>query len=579
MLHDARQVDAGSELDTDICIVGGGAAGITLARAFSGSPLRVTVLEAGGEAYDPVTNDAYKGRNVGLPYFTLDMCQLRFLGGNTNAWGGWCRPLDEIDFAPRPWVESSGWPIPRDELLPYYDMARDICQLKSDNFEVSRWIEHLGDERARVLPFDPAKIETAIYQFSPPTRFGEAYADDLRRSPNITCLLHANVVNIETRYDAREVTGLTVACLNGHRFHVRAKIYVLAAGGTENARLLLASRDVMPNGLGNQHDLVGRYFMEHPHTQRRIIPYTRQADVALYGLKFHDRHVSARLSLPVALQEAEGLLNYSANIHPVYLGHKTEGWMALRKFVLSLSRSRQRDPYLRFPPYGAKQVDAMDAFRILRELPAVTAAGFLQLLQPNRFIGGYILESKSEQAPNPDSRILLEHERDVFGVNRIKLDWKMLPIDRRTVVRAEEIVDAELQRLGIGELEPLPPELVEGWPDNLEGGWHQLGMTRMDPDPRRGVVDTDGRLHEVGNLFVTGGSVFPTVGAAPPTLTVVSMALRLADHLRAVLGRTDVDIGSTRTPAAAPTLAPAPARVLEPLEMPLHAPTAAARMG
>jgi choline dehydrogenase-like flavoprotein len=162
----------------------------------------------------------------------------------------------------------------------------------------------------------------------------------------------------------------------------------------------------------------------------------------------------------------------------------------------------------------------------------------------------------------------------VFGVNRIRLDWKMLPVDRRTVVRAEEIVDAELRRLGIGELEPLPPELVESWPDNLEGGWHQLGMTRMDPDPRRGVVNTDGRLHEVGNLFVTGGSVFPTVGAAPPTLTIVAMALRLADHLRAVLGKTDADIGGTRMPVAAL----APTRVLPPLELPLDVPTAA-RMG
>jgi len=182
----------------------------------------------------------------------------------------------------------------------------------------------------------------------------------------------------------------------------------------------------------------------------------------------------------------------------------------------------------------------------------VTLAGFLQLFQPNRFITGYTLESKSEQAPNPDSRLVLKHERDALGVNRVEIAWRTLPIDRRTVVRGEEIVGSELERLRIGRLEPLPPELVEEWPSNLEGGWHQLGMTRMHEDPRHGVVDATCRVHGISNLYIAGGSVFPTGGAAAPTLTIVALALRLADQLKQRFWLDGVHIDTQQRPSPQP---------------------------
>jgi choline dehydrogenase-like flavoprotein len=536
MYMDAGAIEAGTVIDTDICIVGAGAAGITLARNLAGLRKRIVILEGGDREFDPTLNDLYKGANVGLPYFQLDVCQLRALGGNTNGWGGWCRPLDSIDFAPRPWVAESGWPISRAELTKYYRKAHVVCEIDDDDYDIEQWGRRFAAAGGPVLPFDPRLLETTIYQFSPPTRFGRVYAEELRRSLDITCVLRANAVNIATNQAATKVTRIDVARPDGKRFEVRAELFVLAAGGTENARLLLVSRDTIAPGLGNQHDTVGRYFMEHPHTKRRIRPLRRRAPVALYGLKFHGAGVAARISLPAALQEREGLLNYSANIHRIYAGHETAGWMALRKLVLSATRSRRGDPYLRFPPYGPKRVDLTDLWRIAREPAWVAAAGFLQLLQPNGFFTGYQLESKSEQAPNPNSRITLCHERDALGVNRIRLDWRMLPIDRRTVLRGEELIGAELERLGIGQLEPLAPGLEQEWPTNLEGGWHQLGTTRMHADPKKGVVDPKLRLHGVANLYIVGGSVFPTGGAAPPTLTIVALALRLADEIRGVLG-------------------------------------------
>jgi choline dehydrogenase-like flavoprotein len=550
MFIDARSVTTGTLIEADICIVGAGAAGITLAQAFIGSSVTVCVLESGSLDFGWQTQSLYAGANVGLRYFDLDVCQIRYFGGNTNAWGGWCRPLDPIDFSQRPWVANSGWPFPAAELRSYYREAHALCQIASDDYDPERAVAEIGDRRARLLSVDPHKLEPSIYRFSTPTRFGQVYREALRKAANVRCYLNANVLRIKTSDDAGRATEVAAGTLSGTRFSVTAKYFVLAAGGIENTRLLLLSNDVVAGGVGNQNDLVGRFFMEHPHTKRRLIARRRAMSSALYGLTFRDHALSARLSLPVALQEREELLNYSANIHPVYFAHNTPGWLAFRKLVLSIDSARQSDPYVRFPPYGRRGLSLKEVFDIARQFDRVTLAAFLQYFQPDHFISGFILESKSEQAPNRDSRVTLDHPRDAFGLNRVKLDWRMLPIDRRTVVRAEEIIGEELGRLGIGSLAPLPPEEIEGWPANLEGGWHQIGTTRANDDPKQGVVDRDCRIHGMANLYVAGSSVFPTAGAAPPTLTIIAMALRLAGHLRRKLGMKPSAQGELAAPAA-----------------------------
>jgi hypothetical protein len=527
MIVDARGVDKGAEIETDLCIIGAGASGITIAKAFEANKVNVCLIESGGLAYDEHINSLYRGRNVGHPYWPLDECQFRAFGGNTNCWGGWSRPLGELDFRSRSWVPNSGWPFSYSELEPYYGPAHEIVQIRSDSYDQKEAVSELADGQAQLLPVDPGQLENKIYRFSPPTRFRYTYLDDIRKSDNIKCFLHGTATAIGMNHDCKEVTRISINCLNGNNFSVRAKIFVMAMGGTENPRLLLNSKDKMSKGLGNSYDLVGRFFMEHPHTKRRIIPMSKSAPVSLYGLQYYARGLSARLSLPAATQEREGLLGYGANILPVY--GEGEGWITLRKIVLSLSPSRHHDPFLRFPPYGSKRITPRDILQVARTLPQTIVGGF-------RFFGGsvkgYVLESKSEQAPNPNSRVMLQLEKDPFGLNRVCLDWRTLPIDRHTVIRGEEIVEDELRRLKIGTLEPLTPQELIAWPaSGLEGGWHQLGTTRMSDDPRTGVVNRHGRVHGIANLFVAGGSVFPTVGAEPPTVTIIALALRLSDHL------------------------------------------------
>jgi choline dehydrogenase-like flavoprotein len=532
MFVDARQVPSGSLIRTDIAIVGAGAAGISMAMELTGTGLTVCLLESGGTEFAWPNQALYSGRNVGLPYYDLDVCQLRYLGGSTNAWGGWCRPLDPIDLGSRDWVAYSGWPFALSVLAPYYRRAHALCEVKSDDYDPERALAEIDHPRAQLLPFDPARLETLIYRFSPPTRFGRVYREQLRRAEDVRCYLDANVLAIKTDASARNVTRLAVGTLSGARFEVEARHYVLAAGGIENARLLLLSNEVSAGGLGNQHDLVGRFFMAHPHTKRRLVVPTRRLASGLYGELFHSRGLMARISLPDALQRQERLLNYSANLHPIYFAHDSLGWLALRKAFLSLSPSRRSDPFVRFPPYGRKGLSLRQVFDMVRQFDRTAIAGLLRLFQPDRFISGFELESKPEQAPNPDSRVTLDGDRDAFGLRRVKVDWRMLPIDRRTAVRGEEIIDAELRRLGIGSMAPLSPGEIEAWPADLDGGWHQLGTTRMHDDARHGVVDANARVHGMSNLFIAGGSVFPTGGTTPPTLTIVALALRLAAHLK-----------------------------------------------
>jgi choline dehydrogenase-like flavoprotein len=533
MFVDGRQIGRDTTIESDICIVGAGAAGLTIACQFAHSQTHICLLESGDLDFSWQTQALYEGRNVGLKYFDLDVCQIRYFGGNTNAWGGWCRPLDAIDFSNRPWVAGGGWPFSLAELEPYYRAAHAVCQIPEPEYGVDEIARRLG---AKPLPFDPAKLEATVYQFSPPTRFGQVYRDVISRARNITCVLNANVLGITLTPHARETREVSVGCLGAAGFRVKARHFVLAAGGIENARLLLLSNDIAANGIGNRYDLVGRYFMEHPHTMRLLSSTQRPAAFRFYGIGFRKRALSVRLSLPAAVQAAEGLLNYSANVHPAYFGHSSAAWIAFRKLVLSLDPRRRCDPYVRFAPYGKKSVSLAQFYAMMRRFDKTVAAAFLHLFQPNGLVSGFILESKSEQAPNWHSRVSLQQERDAFGLNRVQLDWRTLPIDRRTVIRGEAIIDQELRRLGIGALAPLHPSEAENWPANLEGGWHQIGTTRMHADPHRGVVDADGKVHDIANLFIAGSSVFPTSGAAPPTLTIVAMALRLADHLKRAMG-------------------------------------------
>jgi choline dehydrogenase-like flavoprotein len=523
MLRDARELDDGHVVECDLGIVGAGAAGITLARAFAGGRLKVGLLESGGLEFEERVQALDQGTNVGLPYFPLDACRLRYFGGSTNHWAGRCRPLDEIDFEARPWVRLSGWPLSRADLDPYYREAQKICQLGAFDYAPERWL----DAGQKVLPLDPAKVVSRIWQYSPPTRFGEAYRKDLEAAANLEVVLHANLVEIEANEAGAEVTALHARTLDGKRQTLRARAYVLACGGLETPRLLLAASGQVNVGLGNQRDLVGRYFMEHPHCNAARALVTDPALLSFYSFGQGGGHaqgipVVGCLNQSPERQRARQLLNFDSLFTLDNVGDS--GFAALRRIWSAAGHGEWPDHL------GA------DLWKALIDIDDTAAGvmGRLGLREYHPSTVSFRMWCSAEAAPNPDSRVRLGDERDALGMPRIVLDWQLSAQDKRSLLAGHQAVAEELGRTGLGRLQ-IAEWLTaddDSWSPTVEGGHHHMGTTRMSQDPSQGVVDPTSKVHGIANLYIAGSSVFPTSGSANPTLTIVALSLRLAEHLK-----------------------------------------------
>ncbi|QAY76470.1 FAD-dependent oxidoreductase [Sphingosinicella sp. BN140058] len=525
----------GRDCNAEICIVGAGAAGITAARRLLALGHDVMLLESGGVDHDAAVAALNDGPNVGLDYYPLRDARLRFFGGTTAIWGGRCAELDPIDLEKRDWVDGSGWPIAWDDLQAHYRCARPLFGLPPRTPEI-------GDFRAAGLAvpdFDPARLHTPLWSFD--TRFNRftlPSCEDLVRHPRCTIITNATVTEILAHGDGAHVESVAVRSLRGASLTIRPRELILAAGGIENARILLASRSVMPDGLGNAHDLVGRYFMEHPHARGgRVITRDGWDLLKLFGRRHriagHD--LAALITPSAALQREKGILNTSLTI-----------------------AARQ--------PADASQALGMRVYSGLKHEIAPTRAGRLLWMGTKKIatwaqrhidpLRPWLLHKahraelallvRGEQAPNRDSRVTLTGEVDALGVPRVALDWRLSEIDKRSVATLVETLGAELRRLGLGDVR------AESWlkvPEQMWrvdplvsahpiGGYHHIGTTRMADDPRKGVTDAYGRVHGIDNLHVVGSSTFPTASWANPTLTIVALALRTADRISAATART-----------------------------------------
>lgn len=522
MIEDFRSFEDGREFETDLCIIGGGAAGITIARELIGTKARVLLLESGGRDFEQEVQDLYKGTNIGFPYFELDAARLRYFGGSTNHWGNYCGPLNDIDFERREWIPHSGWPITRADLEPYYRRAQPICALGRYEFDERRW-KAIG---VAVPPFDSAKLLPSVRQVGPTLNFAEAYGPELEKADNIHVLLHANVVNIQANETARSVAHLDIRTLTGKTGRVKARTFVLACGGIENPRLLLASNSVEPKGLGNQRDRVGRFFMDHPTARRKIGVVTSNNPLPLVQTflpRFHDRvRNRPEMRLSAAVQESRKCMNVAWHIGT---DADLEGGVTqARELWQNLKNGAWPDDL------GEK------TWRILSDFGDVANNAYNEFVlreEPIPAFENVLLEANSEQSPNPESRVILGNERDPLGMPRVRLDWRMTEIDKRTLIAVAETAAAELARLGFGRtrLEPWVIDQSDDWGGDA-GDYHHMGTTRMAEDPKNGVIDGNCRMHGIANLYIAGSSVFPTSGYVNPTFTIVALALRLADHLK-----------------------------------------------
>lgn len=586
MLIDARELPNGHVIACDVCIVGAGAAGITLANALTGRALSVCVLESGDLTAHADTQALYRGEAAGLPYTPLDAARVRYFGGTTNHWSGMCRPLDPIDFEQRDWVPHSGWPFDRATLDPYYAAAQASFALAPVGFDVENW------ERpdAPRLEFAGDAVATTMFRLSGPARFGSLYQERLHAAANVAVYLNANALHVALGETGGAVDHVAAGCLTGSRFRVAAKQFVLAAGGIENPRLLLTSRDVQSRGIGNDNDLVGRYFMDHPGLESgAILLADPRQSLALY--EGASRHVNIASKIDggsmepfVTPAEKAAILEWAAGdrdraafealVAPIVQRtcvtcHNPGGiafFRPLRTYEevlavtgeaelqtsgaprdalagLTLSATTQRAERINnFVALleggrGWSEILFEDSFwasvgNVASNFLDVAASAYRSQFDRDNKRQLVRLVNIFEPSPNPDSRVTLLDERDALGINLVRLDWRLNESDKRTIVRAQEVIAQEAGRAELGRvLQPLDPE-ESGWPADLTHGWHHMGTTRMHRDPKRGVVDADCRVHGVANLYVAGSSVFPTYGFSQPTFTIVALALRLAERLQ-----------------------------------------------
>jgi len=508
---DARKIENHSIVEGDVCIVGAGAAGISMALDWIGSVHKVILLESGGFAYDDKVQDLYKGKSTGQKYYPLRASRLSYFGGTTGHWAGMCSPFDEIDFMKRDWVPDSGWPITRKDLDPFYARANEKLKLGPYRYDLGYWQK----EKPNLNPFplDQNAVWHKMWQISPTGGmfdgggFNKFYKDDIVKSKNIHLFTYATVVNVVANENVSSIREVQVKNLDGKTHTVKAKYFILAGGAIQNARILLTSNTQAKAGLGNDHDVVGRYFMEHLEIQTAELWLLKPFDTAL----FTRGKLWCELAITEKAQRENKILSGTAGPKPLVESRLTlprmEAWQ-------NEDPRKSRDNMLK------NRMDASEAAK--KENKGAIA-------------NAYEFQTRMEQAPNPDSRITIGPERDELGVPLANLHWQLTDLDKRSVRRINQVIGWEVGKAGFGRVKLkdfFRDDNDKSWPDGTNAGWHHMGTTRMGTDPNKSVVNSDCQVHGIDNLFVAGAGCYATAGAPNPTLTLIALSLRLSDYVR-----------------------------------------------
>lgn len=516
MLINGREISADTVLAADVCVVGAGAAGLTLAQEFEATAIKVLLLESGSFHPDPATQDLADGTGAAddQPYPFLE-ARARCFGGSTTRWTGACIPLDAGDFQRKDWLPDSGWPFERSHLWPYYQRAQKVFGLPET-----------APTPPSHSPFHQDPLEAKVVQLSHPLDLGKKYRQQVVRSQNITLVTHANVTQLVASPDGRKVEYLVVSKDAEHSFRVQSRLVVLATGGMENARLLLASNSQFPQGLGNHHDLVGRFFMEHFYKVIGILPLNqRQQDARFFTNFVHlgQTPIQGTFGLTDEVRQREQLLNLHIRMYRYSLLEDTATVIAAKQLQTTLLYDRK-------PAKVRERVQELRSTR-WQELPSYVGWHLWNKLFRSARFDHVRLQAWIEQEPTANNRITLSHQRDYLGQPKTHLSLRFSEQTWNSIERSLIHIGQALHNQGFGKLQYDPARLEHLTPYN-KIGLHHMGTTRMHDSPRQGVVDANCQVHGLANVYVAGSSVFPTGGAANPTFTIAALAIRLADHIK-----------------------------------------------
>lgn len=549
----ANSLDANQVLEVDLCIVGGGPIGLSIAHDLIGSGISVILVETGGEKREEAAETLSGGETVGDKYAPLTMYRRRMLGGASAIWGGRCVPYDPIDFEVRDYVPNSGWPIPFSELSNYYAPANTLADAGDPEFDAEVAIPNApplieGFKRDIVLTNN-------LERFSLPTNFWKKLGPELRAATNVRILSHATCTNLSVNEKANSISQANFTTLDFRKFTIRAKKFVVAAGGIETYRLLASSNDVLVNGIGNAHDVLGRYFMSHieGHFATLRLDNPRRSIQWGFDMARGNIYTRRRLSIAPEAQRKNRLLNTIVRLHhanavnPEHRDGVLSTMFLAKNFILPEYRSKitmvERNAAAEMPLGMAFWINhlqnvAQDAPRLAMFLVEWIrrrnlATRRIPYVVMRNAKGEYPLDFNSEQIPNWESRLTLTDKRDRFDIPFVNVDWRIMEADVLSIANTFRLMKSEFEAAGVGTID-FGVGLLEDtvYSKSLPIGGHHIGIARMHEDPRFGVVDANLLVHGIENLFVASTAVLPTSSHANPTLTTLALALRLAKHIR-----------------------------------------------
>jgi len=519
----------------DICIVGAGASGITLATELEAAGTRVCLLESGHFSLNEQVQALYDLDSVGYPLRENFMSRVRHFGGSCNLWAGRAMRMNPIDFEKRDWVPDSGWPISYADVEPYYRRAEKILRLPSfTDFADFEQLDDIG-EQERALFKDPGVHPAIALWGIKPMRFGKVYKGAIRRSKHTDLYLNANVTDIVPAANGQAVEKLVVQTLSGKKLTAKARTYVLSAGGLENARLLLVSGGQNSNGLANEHDVVGRYYLDHPRAIFGSIRVNESVSLPyLTGIPLANGKVQFGIALSERMQRDHGLLNSYVSLEPQMSEFAERQYGRSINILKVLLRRGHAGSRFRFSPMDMSNVRDLIYLLTPKEImPHFLYRPYAVLkrrIRKTRLLDKLTVINYCEQGPHRNSRVTLGADRDALGMKKLILDWRLGDGVQRSVRFLREVVGRCIQESGIGILEADSTNVNElGFTDAS----HHMGTTRMSESKKTGVVDQNCKVHGLANMYISSSSVFPTAGHANPTLTIIALTLRLADHLKA----------------------------------------------
>lgn len=557
----------GLTLTADLAVVGAGPAGIVTALEVARHGFDVLLVESGCQEFSPVAQGLAEAAEWDSEtHSPMSLTVRRQLGGTSVIWGGRCVPYDRIDFDRRSFAADSTWPVSYDELLPYFESAGDWLDCGRPAFDRSE----MGHLPPFLIPgLVDGDVRTSTFErWSLPTNFGRKYRRQLRQSAQVRVMTGLTCTKIVCQPGHDRVDQLECRSLRGLRVHVRCRAYVIAAGGLDSTRLLLASTGPDGGPPGNHFGHLGSWYMSHVEGVIANVRFATDPQATIFGFErdIDGTYVRRRLSLDPQVQDKQQLPNVvawlanpeladpshrSGVLSLVYLFLRSPAGRLVAPDAQRLSLSGETVPG---SPYGGveRASPSVHVGNVIRDATAVarfgSSFGVNHFLNRKRPIPGFFIYNKEnryplqyhgEQAPNRLSRVSLAANRDAMGMPKLRIDLRFSADDIDGIVRSHQIWDEYLRGKGLGKLEYLsddPHALVRS---RAGGGFHQLGTTRMAARAEDGVVDQDLAVHGVRNLFVASSSAFATAGQANPTFMLVVFALRLAAHLKLALRQLD----------------------------------------